>query len=95
MFLLALLALLPLLAAADGTAMVRVTNSGPVPIMVEGQKIDPSGMVSLRSVPAKRSGTPCIDARPASRSSAWAYTAEISSSSRSRSISKTAAPKLR
>ena len=51
----ALLALLPFLAPAAGTATVRVTNSGTVPITVAGQTIRPSATASI-AVPAGEAG---------------------------------------
>ena len=45
--LLFLLALLPLLAAAAGTATVRVTNAGAVPITVEDRTIRPSATTTI------------------------------------------------
>lgn len=51
----ALLALFPLLASAAGTAAVRVTNSGAVPITVAGQTIRPFATATI-SVPAGEAG---------------------------------------
>ena len=52
----ALLALLPFLAPAAGTATVRVTNSGPVSITVAGQTIHPSATAMI-AVPAGEAGS--------------------------------------
>jgi hypothetical protein len=52
---LALLALLPFLASAAGTATVRVTNAGSVPITIAGQTIRPSATASI-PVPAGEAG---------------------------------------
>ena len=57
-----LLALLPLLAPAAGTATVRVTNSGMVPIMVAGRTIRSSATASI-PVPAGEAGILAASAR--------------------------------
>ena len=49
--LLAFLAILPLLASAAGTATVRVTNAGSVPIVIEGRTIRPSATASFTAQP--------------------------------------------
>ena len=58
---LALVALLPVFASAAGTATVRVTNAGSVPIVVAGRTVRPASSEAV-SVPAGESGTIAVSA---------------------------------